>query len=258
MGDERKDTAGELLRRAVVSLAPGGLAERAFNHTAHVVDEIGRAIVVGEYPANTMIPLDPDLEEMFGVSRTVIREAKKMLIAKGMLTSKAKVGTRVLPPADWNMFDPDVLRWHMMGQVPEAFLRELFEIRLIVEPAAAARVAARARAEDAAALGLLCDDLAAAGSRSDFAVADLALHHRILALSGNRFLGSLGNLAQTALYSMLMAEASDAPRSPEELRNVVDSHRAIVAAIAAADPEAAADTMRAVIETARGALFSRR
>ena len=96
------------------------------------------AIVSGDYAEQTMIPLDPDLEEMFGVSRTVIREAKKTLVGKGLLQSKAKVGTRVRPSSDWSMFDPDVLRWHASLRKPGPFLNELHEIRLIFEPAAAA------------------------------------------------------------------------------------------------------------------------
>ena len=92
--------------------AGGAGAERASNHTAFVVDQLGRSIVAGEYPAETMIPLDPDLCEMFGVSRTVVREAKKTLIAKGLIQSKAKVGTHVRPAVEWNLFDEDVLRWH--------------------------------------------------------------------------------------------------------------------------------------------------
>ena len=91
-------------------VASGGLGSRIGNHTAHVVEQLGRAIVAGEYPPETMIPLDPDISEMFDVSRTVVREAKKTLIAKGLIQSKAKVGTHVRPAEQWNMFDPDVLR----------------------------------------------------------------------------------------------------------------------------------------------------
>ena len=81
--------------------------ERASNHTNFVVEQTGRAIVAGEYPPETMIPLDPDLCEMFGVSRTVVREAKKTLAGKGLIQSKAKVGTHVRRPDDWNMFDEE-------------------------------------------------------------------------------------------------------------------------------------------------------
>ncbi|MDD2867412.1 FadR/GntR family transcriptional regulator [Neomegalonema sp.] len=259
MGDHGAHSTGDRIRRAIMNLSgAGGFADRAFNHTAHVVDQIGQAIVAGEYPERTMIPLDPDLEEMFGVSRTVIREAKKTLIAKGMLTSKAKVGTRVQPSSDWNMFDPDLLRWHSMQRAPGKFLEELFEIRLIFEPAAAARLAEIARPEDHAALARQCASLEAARSRAAFAAADLEFHKLMLRLSGNRFLASLGDLVQAALYSLLAAEGSGEARSPEEMREVAQKHRAIVAAVTEGSPERARQAMAAVIADAHHELFRAR
>ncbi|TQS70835.1 FadR family transcriptional regulator [Rhodobacteraceae bacterium] len=240
--------------------AAGGLTERAVNHTAHVVDRLGLAIVAGEYPERTMIPLDPDLEEMFGVSRTVIREAKKTLIAKGLLVSKAKVGTRVCPASDWNMFDPDVLRWHTMQRRPDQFLAELFEIRMIVEPAAAACVAIRATAEDHATLDAACTALAQATTRHDFALADLEFHKLVLHLSGNRFLQSLGDLVQAALYSLLVSETGgpNPLREAPEMVQVVERHRAIVAAIKAGTPEPARLAMVHVIAGAQSELVRSR
>jgi len=236
--------------------ATGGLGDRASNHTAHVVEQLGRAIVAGEYPPRTMIPLDPDIEEMFAVSRTVVREAKKTLIAKGLLQSKAKVGTRVTPASQWNMFDADVLRWHAALKQSGAFLDELFEIRLIFEPAAAAQVATQASPADCARLEGLCDDLAASNSRMAFAVADLEFHKSILHLSGNRFLQSLGDLVQAALYSLFAAETqeSGAARSAQDMEEVVQSHRDIVAAIARGEPQNAYDAMARVIRTAKAGL----
>ena len=125
-------------------VATGGLGSQIGNHTDQVVEQLGRAIVAGEYPPETMIPLDPDISEMFDVSRTVVREAKKTLIAKGLIQSKAKVGTHVRPASEWNMFDPDVLRWHAALNNQRPFLEDLFEIRLIFEPAAAGSAAKRA------------------------------------------------------------------------------------------------------------------
>ncbi|SFN07479.1 DNA-binding transcriptional regulator, FadR family [Thioclava dalianensis] len=254
MGNDGTHSAGERIRRAIMNLsAGGGFTDRAFNNTAYVVDRLGLAIVAGEYPERTMIPLDPDLEEMFGVSRTVIREAKKTLIAKGLLVSKAKVGTRVCPASDWNMFDPDLLRWHTMQRRPEQFLAELYEVRLIVEPAAAAQVASRAQPEDHALLAAKCTALANANRRDAFAIADLEFHKLVLHLSGNRFLQSLGDLVQAALYSLLASETdSGAPqRGPADFAEVVEKHRAIVRAIEQGSPEAARAAMQAVIQSAR-------
>ncbi|WP_233192652.1 FadR/GntR family transcriptional regulator [Acidimangrovimonas sediminis] len=265
MGNDGTHPAGERIRRAIMNLATaGGLSDRASNHTAFVVDRLGLSIVSGEYPERTMIPLDPDLEELFGVSRTVIREAKKTLIAKGLLVSKAKVGTRVCPAAEWNMFDPDVLRWHTMQRRPDKFLAEMFEMRLIVEPAAAASAAGHAGRGDCVALSRHCDALEEAATRAEFAIADLEFHKLILHLSGNRFLQSLGDLVQTALYSLLASEAEavsrtgDAPRSARDFAEVVARHREVVQAIEAGDAEAARRAMAAVLEGARDELLRSR
>ncbi|WP_116131343.1 FadR/GntR family transcriptional regulator [Tropicimonas sp. IMCC34043] len=232
--------------------APGATADRAFTHTANVVEQIGIAIVAGEYPEQTMIPLDPDLEEMFGVSRTVVREAKKTLIGKGLLESKAKVGTRVRASTDWNMFDPDVLRWHSRLRNPRRFLDELFEVRLIFEPPAAARVARHAGPAAQEILTRHCDALAGANSRMAFAMADLEFHKAILHLSGNRFLQSLGDLVQVALIALLETETrGGAPKGPEDLARVAAEHREIVAAIAARAPTRASEAMSRVIVSGR-------
>ncbi|TYC51254.1 FadR family transcriptional regulator [Rhodobacterales bacterium] len=230
-------------------VATGALGNQIGNHTDQVVEQLGRAIVAGEYPPETMIPLDPDISEMFDVSRTVVREAKKTLIAKGLIQSKAKVGTHVRPASEWNMFDPDVLRWHAALKNSRPFLDELFEIRLIFEPAAASRAARKATDAECAALSRLCDNLATGKDRAAVAVADLEFHKMILKLSGNRFLQSLGDLVQAALYSLFVAEANE--RNDQETREFVDRHRAIVTAITAGDGDGASSAMREVILAGR-------
>lgn len=246
-GSAGKDAHSDWFRRSLMTLvtAGGAGAERASNHTAFVVDQLGRSIVAGEYPAETMIPLDPDLCEMFGVSRTVVREAKKTLIAKGLIQSKAKVGTHVRSADGWNMFDEDVLRWHATARNPTRFYEELYEIRMIFEPAAAAQAAGRVNQVDLDALHALCDQLATADTPTDFALADYAFHKHVLRLSGNRFLQSLGDLVQTALYSLFMAEHIG--DFAERRETVAQRHRAIVSAIASGAQLDARDAMSRVI-----------
>ena len=223
----------------------GARSEKASNHTNFVVEQLGRAIVAGEYPPNTMIPLDPDICEMFGVSRTVVREAKKTLIAKGLIQSKAKVGTHVRSSDDWNMFDEDVLRWHATLRNPAKFYEDLFEIRMIFEPAAAARAAEQANSIDSARLTELCDDMANATDHASFAIADYEFHKQVLKLSDNRFLHSLGNMVQTALYSMFLIEADQA--FPESKTDVAHKHRVIALAIASGEASKASKAMTDVI-----------
>jgi DNA-binding FadR family transcriptional regulator len=197
-----------------------------------------------------MIPLDPDLEEMFDVSRTVVREAKMRLIAKGLLQSKAKVGTHVRRASEWNMFDADVLRWHSSMKNAGQFLDELWEIRLIFEPAAARRVAERATNEDCARLARLCDDLAGTTTRVAFAVADLEFHKAILRLSGNRFLQSLGDVIHAGLYMVFAEREGEGIGETEPL---VRNHRDLVEAIRSGSADGACQAMENVIRAARGA-----
>lgn len=246
MGNNTPKESSDWLRSAIMTVVSSDARrERASNHTNFVVEQTGRAIVAGEYPPETMIPLDPDLCEMFGVSRTVVREAKKTLAGKGLIQSKAKVGTHVRRPDDWNMFDEDVLRWHSAVKAPGQFYDELLDIRLIFEPAAAARAARRANAVDCDRLFELCDVMEASDNRADFAVADYEFHKQVLRLSGNRFLRSLGDMVQTALYSLFLMEGDDnilAIRS-----DVARNHRDIARAIASGLPDLAEAAMTRVI-----------
>ena len=84
---------------------------RMKNVHGNTVDHLGEAIVAGRYAAGASMPPEPMLCEELGVSRTVIREAVKSLVAKGLVSTGPKVGTRVLPEEQWNWFDPDVIMW---------------------------------------------------------------------------------------------------------------------------------------------------
>ena len=107
------------------------------NVHGHTLDLLGEAIVGGRYPAGSVIPPEPLLGEELGVSRTVVREAVKSLVAKGLLVTGPKVGTRVLPEDSWNWFDPDVVAWKSRMGLTREFLRDLQELRRVVEPAGA-------------------------------------------------------------------------------------------------------------------------
>lgn len=226
-------------------VASGGKIERASSHTDFVVSQIGRAIVAGDYPEHSMIPLDPDLCEMFDVSRTVIREAKKTLIAKGLLQSKAKVGTQVRSRDWWNMFDVDVLRWHCTMRDPSKFYAELLAVRLIFEPSAAREVA-QSQPDGVQGLVAMADALEHATTRTEFALAEYEFHKEVLRLSGNRFLISLGDMVQTALYSLFLEEGGEF--DPAQGIQAAGQHREIAQAIIAGEAERASQLMHQVIE----------
>src|SRR5690606_26352757 len=109
----------------------------------HVVRELGMGIVDGHFPQQSILPGDAELMERFGVSRTVLREAMRMLAGKGLVQAKARIGTRVRDKAQWNLFDADVLIWHAQAGFDGAFLGYLGEMRLALEPEAAVLAARR-------------------------------------------------------------------------------------------------------------------
>jgi len=92
------------------------------NVHGNTVDFLGEAIVAGRYPVGGAVPPEPVLCEELGVSRTVVREAIKSLVAKGMIHTGPKVGTRVLPSDDWNWFDADVIAWQAKTGLSAEFI----------------------------------------------------------------------------------------------------------------------------------------
>ena len=119
-------------------------ATQAFerNIRASLAGRLGREIVGGVYPPGSLLPNAADMCAMFKVSRTALREAYSVLTAKALIVARPKIGTRVRPKADWNMLDPEVLSWHLQSTPSEGFVAELFALRQMIEPAAAAMAAA--------------------------------------------------------------------------------------------------------------------
>src|SRR5688572_24032485 len=123
--------------------AGGDAPTRSRSHTSRVVNDLGLGIVTGQLSEGSLLPGDQELLTKYRVSRTVLREALKTLGAKGLVQARARVGTRVQPRAAWNLFDPDVLVWHAEAGFRPEFLRHLAEIRMALEPEAAALAALR-------------------------------------------------------------------------------------------------------------------
>lgn len=198
---------------------------------------LGREIVSGAYPAGSLLPNVPELCERFGVSRTVLREAYNLLAAKALIVARPKVGTRVRPKSEWHMFDPDVLAWHMEAGQGLAFVSDLFVLRQMVEPEAAA-LAAKVRSDET------IDEIAEAFSRMErfrdgeagLIEADLDFHMAILSATGNPFLAALGGIIHAALQGAFRLTWEGAARMhSDRLRQ----HGLILAAIRQGSPELA-------------------
>jgi DNA-binding FadR family transcriptional regulator len=220
-------------------------ARRAHSNHAEVARTIGIDIIAGRYPEGAKLPGDAELTLLFGVSRPVLRESVKTLVAKGLLSTKARVGTVVRERASWNMFDPDVLAWHLDAGIDKRFLRDLAEIRLAVEPRAASLAAERRSMDDLAEMRRSIERMRREPSDSvGFADGDLSLHLAVANASGNPFMRSIGAVIEAALRTSFLLSA---PVEERERDIAIHSHERIVDAIEDKDVEAASAAMTNVI-----------
>jgi DNA-binding FadR family transcriptional regulator len=212
------------------------------NLTYGMLDSLGRAIVTGRYEREAF-PTEAELAKQHGVSRSVTREAVKMLTAKGLLSARPRQGTVVQPSTRWNLFDTDVLRWLLERQFSVDLLRQFNQLRVAIEPEAAALAARLANAEDLARISAgLARMEAAERGEDDTLEADIAFHVAILRASENPFYAQFREMVGTALRTSIRFTN----RMKGRTANVAD-HAAVRDAIAAHDPDAARAAMRALI-----------
>jgi DNA-binding FadR family transcriptional regulator len=212
------------------------------NLTYGLLNAIGRAIVIGDYEGRPF-PTEAELARLHGVSRSVTREAVKMLTAKGLLSARPRQGTIVQPPARWNLFDSDVLSWLLERKFSAELLRQFSELRVAIEPEAAALAARCGTAADHAAIsaGLARMEAAERGS-DDPLEADIAFHVAVLAASGNPFYRQFHDMVETALRTSIRMTNRIKGRSAS-----IEQHRAVHDAIIAHDADAARGAMRRII-----------
>jgi DNA-binding FadR family transcriptional regulator len=173
------------------------------NLTFGLQEVLGRAIVVGDY-LNRPFPTEADIVKQHGVSRSVTREAVKMLGAKGLLGARPKQGTFVRPQEAWNLFDTDVLRWLLERKSSLVLLRRFSELRIAVEPAACALASRSATAEQQAAITAGLQRMRAADRGDDDTLeADIAFHMAILRASNNPFFSQFRDVVSTALRTSI-------------------------------------------------------
>ena len=229
--------------------ARGGYRGRGL-HGA-MVEQLGRRIVEGQPLPGEALPREPVLAGQYDVSRTVVREALRVLAAKGLVDARPMRGTLGRPYAEWRLLDPDLRRWALESERHPSLLGHLLEVREMVEPTAARLAASRAggpqRAELAAAFERLVD---ASGDLDSFVEADLVLHETILRLSGNPLLHELIAPIAAALRLGRHVQASGAGRAHRTLADSIGPHRAVVEAVIEAQPAAADTAMRRIVAAA--------
>ncbi|WP_424926810.1 FadR/GntR family transcriptional regulator [Amaricoccus tamworthensis] len=203
--------------------------------------KLGERILEGRLMPGELLPDENALCDEFGVSRTAVREAVKMLVAKGFLEVRQRIGTRVLDVRYWQMLDRDVLMWHQSITVDNARLISLMELRQSIEPDAAFYAAARRSDEQLAAILDACEQMEQhAGENSEYVLSDARFHIAVLRAANNPYLDALEN----AIFAGLML--SIRITNPDEKRNrkSIPLHLAIAEAIKAQNPEAAYERMK--------------
>ena len=210
-----------------------------------MLDELGVGIVRGDYTVGDSLPTEAKIAEEYEVSRTVVREAMKMLSAKGLVKAWPRRGTIIQKEDNWNLMDPDVMRWILKRGMSVKLVRDFLNMRLAIEPAAA-EMAAQEGADTSGIENALKMMQEASAGGGDSLTADCTFHAAILAASGNRFFAQMSPLVDTALRMTI--------RVTNQIKGVsmasVEDHEEILDAISSRNPDLARQLIHAHISAA--------
>jgi DNA-binding FadR family transcriptional regulator len=210
------------------------------NRTQALVERLGQDVVSGAYSGAKGFPIEAQLCKQLGASRSILREAVKMLTAKGLLGARPRHGTWVKPEDEWNLLDPDVLRWLLDRKFSLNLLAEFTEVRLAIEPTAAQIAAYTATPATLAPLRDAIERMRAARAGKDDPLdSDIAFHTAVLRATGNRFFAQLEELIDTALRISIQLTN----RTKGVAQADVEAHERVLDAIAAHKADKARDLM---------------
>lgn len=229
--------------------------EKALRLHQALARDLGVAILTGKFKPGDALGSEIEESAAHQVSRTAYREAMRILVAKGLLESKPKAGTRVMPRARWNMLDPDVLSWMFSSEPDKDFVRDLFELRLLLEPAAAALAAERRSSDDLAKMhaaigGMRRHGLATAEGRA----ADQQFHRALIEASGNEAVSCLASTIAAAVNWTTFFKHRRSKKPADRLPD----HEKVLAAIESANPVRARKAMKDLIDAALTDMGNRR
>jgi DNA-binding FadR family transcriptional regulator len=214
-----------------------------------MLDALGTAIVWGELSCGSVLRLE-ELQERFSASRTVAREVVRALEAMRLTTSRRRVGVTVRSPAEWNHYDPRVIRWQLDGANRQTALRTLMELRWAVEPSAARFAALRATPEERGQLRALATRLtrtAKARDLTEFLSHDVAFHHLVLSASRNPMFAQLSDV----IAEILTGRTEHGLMPAEPTPWAVALHVEVAGAIDANNGDTAERAMRDIMVQAR-------
>ena len=220
----------------------------------NLLDALGCAIVSGEYPPGQVITLDGVCAGN-GVSRSVSREAVRVLESMGMVESRRRVGITIQPSQKWNVFDPRLIRWRLEAGDRAAQLVSLSELRRGFEPAAAALAARRANPHQCRIMAAAVSDMVMHGRSGDldaYLLADKIFHQILLEASGNEMFRALNGVVAEVLTGRTHHGMMPATPNPA----AIELHDEVARAIRLRDEVAAERAMRAIIDEATSAVAS--
>ena len=231
-------------RRRVAVCGPVYLA-RAGGLLHRTVDAIGRAIVLGQFAAGSVLPVEAELAARYGAGRNVVREAIKILGEKRLLRTERRSGTVVLPVADWNYLDPEVMCWTLEDtRARDRLLDDLTALREIIEPEVAARAACEASTTETLRLFEALEHMESPrATKQQTVAADILFHQRLFEASHNRLLLSLVRTVTVVLE----ANFALALQVKHEVPQYLKEHRAVANAIQRRDPDNAREVMRILL-----------
>jgi DNA-binding FadR family transcriptional regulator len=229
----------------VAERTASGLHER-------VLARLGPAIVAGEVAEGSVLRID-EIGQEHGVSRTVARDVVKVLESLQIVTSRRRVGVTVRPRAEWNLFDPRLLRWRLAGPDRERQLRSLSELRHGIEPVAAALAAVHAAPGQSQQLTAAVEGMEATGHEGDlagFLAHDVTFHRVLLQASGNEMFAGLASVVGEVLAGRTLHQLM--PARPEPA--AIGLHGDVADAVSAGDAAGAERAMRAIVDEAQEAM----
>lgn len=212
-----------------------------------VIEDLGRRIISGEFPANAPLPGQEECCALLKISRSVLREALRVLAAKGLVDARPKAGTYVQPRECWNFLDPDVLEWRLATAEADKVIDQLYELRQMVEPLAASLAASRAKLRDFQRIGDAYEEMVAAGNDERIVEPDLKFHRTIIAACGNELFGALGRIVESALLVSFRIGSGN----PQGQDHSLELHKGILDAIVERDAAAARLAMQELIDYSR-------
>ncbi|MCO5993284.1 FadR/GntR family transcriptional regulator [Actinoallomurus rhizosphaericola] len=206
------------------------------------VEAVADMIFAGEFREGDGIDVAA-LQERLGVSSTALREALKVLTAKGLILARPKRGTFVRPRSDWNLLDGDVIRWKFAAGPDDAFLRDLHEIRSIIEPSVAGLAASRRDAVHLITLERALQRMERArGDVTEVTAADVEFHRALHLATGNEML-----IRMDVMINAGLAGRDALTHGAAGGADTVPGHRAVLEAVRAGDGDAAEEAMRALL-----------